>query len=194
MSEPTVTNSYKQEKFVRTGDESMTITRVPITIAQWLERLNLPCLISTFGLCTIMFWIGAFKFTPTESRQIMVYVEHSPFTSWMYHFFSLQTTSDIIGITEIIAATGILLGTLRPFIGLLGSLVSVVIFTVTSTFKLSTPGMIAMADGFWHTSPMGSFVLKDVTLLGASLFLAVHNGRRSTAESKALARTAWTCR
>ena len=75
MSEPTVTNSYKQEKFVRTGDESMTITRVPITIAQWLERLNLPCLISTFGLCTIMFWIGAFKFTPTESRQIMVYVD-----------------------------------------------------------------------------------------------------------------------
>ena len=194
MSEPTVTNSYKQEKFVRTEDESMTITKAPITIAQWIERLNLPRLVSTFGLSTIMFWIGAFKFTPTESRQIMVYVEHSPFTSWMYHFSSVQTTSDIIGITEIIAATGILLGTLRPFIGLLGSLVSVVIFIVTSTFMLSTPGMIGMADGFWHTSPMGSFVLKDVTLLGASLFLAVHYGRRSTAESKAFARAAWTCR
>jgi len=100
----------------------------------------------------------------------------------MYHFFSLQTTSDIIGITEIIAATGILLGTLRPFIGLLGSLVSVVIFTVASTFMLSRPSMIAMADGFWHMSPMGSFVLKDVTLLGASLFLAVHYGQWSTAE------------
>ena len=181
MSEPTVTNSYKQEKFVRTGSESMTITKVPITIAQWLEHLNLPCLISTFGLCTIMFWIGAFKFTPTESRQIMVYVEHSPFTSWMYLFW-LQTTSDIIGITEIIAATGILLGTLRPFLGLLGSLSSVVIFTVTSTFMLSAPGMTAMADGFWRTSPMGSFVLKDVRLLGASLFLAVHYGQWSTAE------------
>src|SRR5262249_44709651 len=40
------------------------------------------------------------------------------------------------------------------------------------------PGMIAMADGFWHTSPMGSFVLKDLTLLGASLFLAVHYCQR----------------
>lgn len=182
MSETTATNSYKQEKFIRTKNESMTITKIPITIAQWIERLNLPCLISTLGLCTIMFWIGAFKFTPTESRQIMVYVEHSPFTSWMYHFFSVQTASDIIGITEMIAATGILLGILRPFIGLFGSLLSAVIFTVTSTFMLSTPGMIAMADGFWQTSPMGSFVLKDVTLLGASLFLAVHYGRRSTTE------------
>ena len=182
MNETTITNGHKQEQFITTKYESMTVAKFLPTIARWVERLNLPCLISTFGLCTIMFWIGTFKFTPTESRQIMVYVEHSPFTSWMYHFFSIQTTSDIIGITEIIAATGILLGTLRPFIGLLGSLLSVVIFTVTSTFMLSTPGMIAMADGMWHTSPMGSFVLKDVTLLAASLFLAVHYGRRSTAE------------
>ena len=182
MNEPTVTNSYQREKPIQTKDEWMSIMNIPITIAQWIERLHLPSLISTFGLCIIMFWIGAFKFTPTESRQIMVYVEHSPFTSWMYHFFSIQTASDIIGITEIIAATGILLGTLRPFIGLLGSLLSVVIFTVTSTFMLTTPGMIAFADGMWHTSRMGSFVLKDVTLLGASLFLAVHYGRRSAAE------------
>jgi uncharacterized membrane protein YkgB len=132
-------------EFITTKDESMTITMISRTIAQWFERLNLPSLISTFGLCTIIFWIGAFKFTPTESRQ-MVYVEHS------------------------------------PFIGLLGSLLSVVIFTVTSTFMLSIPGMVAMADGMWPTSPVGSFVLKDVTLLGASLFLAVHYGQRSTAE------------
>jgi len=37
----------------------------------------------------------------------------------MYHFFSIQTASDIIGITEMIAA--ILLGILRPFVGLLGT-------------------------------------------------------------------------
>ena len=126
MNEPTVTNSYQREKPIQTKDEWMSIMNIPITIAQWIERLHLPSLISTFGLCIIMFWIGAFKFTPTESRQIMVYVEHSPFTSWMYHFFSIQTASDIIGITEIIAATGILLGTRRPFIGLLGSLLAVV--------------------------------------------------------------------
>jgi reactive chlorine resistance protein C len=180
---------WLQEKFITTKDKSMTITKIPITIAQWMERLNVPSLVSTLGLCTIMFWIGAFKFTPTESRQIMVYVGHSPLMSWMYHVFSIQTTSDIIGIIEMIAATGILLGTLRPFIGLLGSLLSVVIFTVTSTFMLSTPGMIAMADGMWHTSPMGSFVIKDVTLLGASLFLAVHYGRRSAAERYAFSPT-----
>ena len=62
MSESALTNSYKQEKVIRTKDESMTITTIPITIAQWIERLNLSCLISTFGLCTIMFWIGAFNY------------------------------------------------------------------------------------------------------------------------------------
>jgi hypothetical protein len=42
-----------QKRPIKLKDESMTITKIPTTIAQWIERLNVPCLISTFGLCTI---------------------------------------------------------------------------------------------------------------------------------------------
>ena len=57
-----------------------------------------------YGLVLVLGWIGAMKFTAYEAAGIRTLVETSPLMSWMYKVFSLQTTSNIIGVAEITAA------------------------------------------------------------------------------------------
>jgi len=67
-----------------------------------------------YGLVLVLGWIGAMKFTAYEAEGIKTLVETSPFMSWMYKVFSLQATSNIIGVAEITAAVLI---AIRPISG-----------------------------------------------------------------------------
>src|SRR5258708_36170378 len=64
-----------------------------------------------YGLVLVLGWIGAMKFTHYEAQGIQGLVASSPLMSWMYKVFSLQATSNILGVTEITAA---LLIAIRP--------------------------------------------------------------------------------
>ncbi|WP_183566598.1 DUF417 family protein [Mucilaginibacter sp. SP1R1] len=151
-----------------------------LKLAKWLDEKNVAFIISSFGIAIILLWIGLFKFTPTESNGIAGLVKNSPFLSWMYSIFSITTTSAIIGVMEITAALAILAGNFLPRVGFWGSLLCVVIFFVTSTFFLTTPETIARVDGVWAPSGTGSFLIKDISILGASLFLLSHFAKKVT--------------
>jgi uncharacterized membrane protein YkgB len=152
-----------------------------LKLAKWLDEKNVAFIVSSFGIAIILLWIGAFKFTPTESNGIAGLVKNSPLMSWMYHIFSITTTSAIIGVLEITAALAILAGNFSPRVGLWGSILCVVIFFVTSTFFLTTPDTVAKVDGVWAPSGTGSFLIKDISILGASLFLLSHFGKKTFA-------------
>ncbi|MGF7038335.1 DUF417 family protein [Mucilaginibacter lappiensis] len=152
-----------------------------LKLAKWLDEKNVAFIVSSFGIAIILLWIGAFKFTPTESNGIAGLVKNSPLMSWMYHIFSITTTSAIIGALEITAALAILAGNFSPRVGLWGSILCVVIFFVTSTFFLTTPDTVAKVDGVWAPSGTGSFLIKDISILGASLFLLSHFGKKTFA-------------
>ena len=64
-----------------------------------------------YGLVIVLGWIGAMKFTAYEAAGIQGLVASSPLMSWMYKLFSVQATSNIIGVAEITAA---LLIAIRP--------------------------------------------------------------------------------
>jgi uncharacterized membrane protein YkgB len=149
-----------------------------LKFAKWLNDNNIAFIVSSFGIALILLWIGAFKFTPTESNGIAGLVKNSPLMSWMYSIFSIRTTSAIIGVLEITAALGILAGNFSPKVGLWSSLLCVLIFFVTSTFLLSTPGVVEHVDGLVVPSGTGSFLVKDISILGASLFLVGHFSRK----------------
>lgn len=152
-----------------------------LKLAKWLDEKNAAFIVSSFGIAIILLWIGAFKFTPTESNGIAGLVKNSPLMSWMYHIFSITTTSAIIGVLEITAALAILAGNFSPRVGLWGSILCVVIFFVTSTFFLTTPDTVAKVDGVWAPSGTGSFLIKDISILGVSLFLLSHFGKKTFA-------------
>lgn len=123
-----------------------------------------------YGLVLVLGWIGAMKFTTYEAEGIMGLVETSPFMSWMYQVFSVQTTSNIIGIAELVTALLIAIRPLSAKLSAIGSVLAVFTFLATITFLFSLPGWEKTLGGFPALSGSGGFLLKDVVLLGAALF------------------------
>ncbi len=126
-----------------------------------------------YSLALVLLWIGGMKFTAYEAEGISGFVSHSPLMSWAYSVFSVQGFSAVLGGTEIAVA---LLIAARPFsarAALLGSASAVGMFLTTLSFLLTTPGVWeASAGGFPALSVVpGQFLVKDLVLFGASLWL-----------------------
>ena len=123
-----------------------------------------------YGLVLVLGWIGAMKFTAYEAEGIKTLVETSPFMSWLYNVFSVQATSNIIGVAEITAAVLIAIRPLSAKLSAVGSVLAVCTFLATLTFLFSLPGWEKSLGGFPALSGSGGFLLKDIVLLGAALF------------------------
>lgn len=134
-----------------------------------LESIGLT--VTRYAVVLVLVWIGAMKFTAYEAGAIQPLVANSPLMSWLYAILSVQATSNLIGVAEIMA--GVLIG-LRPWSAMacvLGSLMGIVTFTITLTFMFSTPGWEPSLGGFPALSVApGQFILKDAVLLGASVW------------------------
>lgn len=125
-----------------------------------------------YGLVLVLLWIGGMKFTAYEAEGISSFVSNSPLMSWAYQLFSQRQFSAILGITELLTAALI---ALRPFsarLSAVGSAMAVGMFLTTLTFLFSTPGVIESSLGFPALSAVpGQFLIKDVVLLGAALWM-----------------------
>ena len=131
---------------------------------------TLGALLIRYGLVLVLGWIGAMKFTAYEAEGIKGLVETSPLMSWMYRVLSLQATSNVIGVAELIAAVLIAIRPLSAKLSAIGSVLAVFTFLTTLTFLFSLPGWEQSLGGFPALSGSGGFLLKDVVLLGAALF------------------------
>ncbi len=136
----------------------------PLPIQNWSGFLL------RYGLVLVLGWIGAMKFTAYEAEGIKPLVETSPLMSWMYSVLSLQATSNLIGVTELIAAVLIAIRPISAKLSTLGSVLAVFTFLATLSFLFSLPGWEKSLGGFPALSGSGGFLLKDVVLLGASLW------------------------
>ena len=123
-----------------------------------------------YGLVIVLGWIGAMKLTAYEAAGIQPLVATSPLMSWMYKAFSLQATSNIIGVAEITAALLIAIRPVSARLSAIGSVLAVLTFLATLTFLFSLPGWEKSLGGFPALSGSGGFLLKDVVLLGAALW------------------------
>jgi len=135
-----------------------------------LERVGIH--VSRYGLVITLFLIGILKFTAGEAQGIQPLVASSPLMFWLYHIFGLQTVSNLIGAIEIAVAA---LMALRPFsarLSFIGSLGAIVTFVLTVSFLFSTPGVFQFSHGFPLLGDAGQFLIKDLVLLGASIWTA----------------------
>src|ERR1700751_4542892 len=126
--------------------------------------------VSRYGLVLTLLLIGALKFTADEAQGIQPLVASSPFMSWLYRVFSLQAVSNLIGAIEIAVAAMI---ALRPFsakLSFIGSIGAVITFLLTVSFIFSTPGGLQLSHGVPLLGESGQFLIKDLVLLGASIW------------------------
>jgi len=111
------------------------------------------------------------KFTAYEAGGIQPLVANSPLMSWTYRIVSVQTFSNLLGLTEIAIAAMIALRPVSARIAAVGSALAVLMFLTTLSFLFSTPGWEPSLSGFPALSALpGQFLLKDVVLLGASIW------------------------
>ena len=139
-----------------------------------------------YGLVVVIAWIGALKFTAYEAKGIQPLVANSPFMSWLYEIFTVNTFSAMLGVVEITTAVLLAIKPLFPRLSVLGSVMAVGIFLATITFLFTTPGVgEASAGGFPVLSATGQFLIKDVALLGLSLWTLVDSLRAAVQRSDA---------
>ncbi len=128
--------------------------------------------VSRYGIVLVLLLIGVLKFTPEEAAGIQPLVAHSPLMSWMYAVLSVQGTSNLIGVIEIVVAILVALRPISPKASFVGSLGAVITFLLTVSFLFSTPGAAQLKYGFPILGGAGQFLIKDLVLLGASFWTA----------------------
>jgi reactive chlorine resistance protein C len=127
--------------------------------------------VARYSLVLVLVWIGAMKFTAYEAGAIQPLVANSPLMSWLYAVFSVQATSNLIGVAEIAAGILIALRRWSAAAAVVGSLMAALTFVITLTFLFSTPGWESTLGGFPALSVApGQFILKDAVLLGAAIW------------------------
>ena len=151
-------------------DHSIAGTSSTRPLRSTMEKVAV--LVLRYGLVVVLFLIGALKFTPEEASGIQPLVAHSPLMSWMYGVLSVQGVSNVIGVVEIAIAALIAFRPISPKASFAGSLGAVVTFLLTVSFLLSTPGAVHLKYAFPVLGDAGQFLIKDLVLLGASLWTA----------------------
>ncbi|GLX81440.1 hypothetical protein theurythT_08920 [Thalassotalea eurytherma] len=125
---------------------------------------------NVFPVFLVLVWIGGMKFTLFEAQGIEVLVKTSPLMSWMYDVWDLQTTSNLIGVYDLLAAALLVACVfyrqlLLPVIVLSGA-----VFVVTQTFLFSWDAAIS-AETLLSTG--GHFLIKDLWFI-ANLIVFWH--------------------
>jgi uncharacterized membrane protein YkgB len=112
--------------------------------------------------------------TSSRPKKRKALVAHSPLFNWLQALLGTQAISNVIGSSEIVIA---LLIATRPFsarLSSIGSVLAVGTFLATLSFLVTTPGVWHYAFGFPVPVPnlVGAFLIKDLFLLGASVWTA----------------------
>lgn len=130
-------------------------------------------LLLTYALAIIFVWFGCMKFTQYEAAGIAPLIMNSPFVGWWHSLFGIAGASRFVGVYEIL--TGLLIAT-RPFmprLAAVGGAMATICFITTLTFLVTTPGTVqpGFDTPFALSAFPGQFLLKDLVLLAASIWL-----------------------
>lgn len=133
---------------------------------------NLGATLLRYGLVLVLLWVGGLKFTAYEAEGVFKHASNSPLLSWAYQLFSVRTFSMLLGIIEISLAILIAARPVAPKLSAVGSMGAIIMFLITLSFLLTTPGVWQPGYGFPALSPTGQFLAKDVLLLGTAMWTA----------------------
>jgi uncharacterized membrane protein YkgB len=148
-------------------------------LAAWIYDHNVPFLVTSLGMIVMLLWAGSYKMTGPGAEGIIPLVSNSPLISWHFKLFGPYIGSDIIGLTEVTGALLLIAGYFRPKAGVIGGLITTVMFFTTSTMLLTTPGATTAVHGIRYMSFLGLFLFKDVISLGVSFYLIGYFGNKA---------------
>jgi reactive chlorine resistance protein C len=149
-------------------------------IVRSIDRIS--AFVLRYGLVLVVFWIGCLKFTAYESTGVFNHASHSPLLAWAYHIMDVRDFSRGLGVVEITIALLIAIGPVWPKLSIVGSLGGIGMFLTTLSFVITTPGVWQAGYGFPALAGFpGQFLVKDVVLLGATIWTLADSLRQVAA-------------
>lgn len=134
---------------------------------------NVGAAVLRYGLVVVFLWFGMLKFTSFEAEGIAPFGMNSPLLSWAFQMLGQKGFAMALGVIEL--AIGVLIA-LRPVsakLSFIGSIGAIVCFAITLSLLLTTPGVWQEGYGFpFLSGKVGQFLIKDLVLLGASIWTA----------------------
>lgn len=183
LSSVRATNTSSED--LVSGDSPLRQAKNVLTrLAAWIDDRNVAFPVISVGMIVMLLWAGSYKMTAPGAEGIVPLVSNSPLIWWHFKLFGPYIGSDIIGLTEITAAILFIAGYSRPIAGVIGGLITTLMFFITSTMIITTPGAIISIPGIHgmrYMSFLGLFLFKDVIALGASLYLIGYFGHKAIA-------------
>jgi uncharacterized membrane protein YkgB len=131
------------------------------------------------SMVIIYFFFGYQKWFDYEAQGLVPFFTHGPLISWMYPVFGIKGSSYFLGVSEWLFGALLLAGFWNKKLGVLGALGSVFTFIATVTIIPFMPdGWAASAGGFPALVGNVAFLMKDVVLLAASIYLLKQDAGR----------------
>jgi uncharacterized membrane protein YkgB len=135
------------------------------------------------SMIIIFVLFGYQKWFEYEAQVLIPFISNGPLISWLYPVFGIRGGSWFLGVSEWLIGALLILGFRNKTLGTLGALGSVITFFCTVTIIPFMPnGWVAAAGGFPAMAPdTVSFLMKDVVLLAASVYLLKQDALRVSA-------------
>jgi uncharacterized membrane protein YkgB len=124
------------------------------------------------SMVIIFLFFGYQKWFEYEAQVLIPYISNGPLIWWMYPVFGIRGASGFLGVAEWTFGALLFAGFWDKRLGILGAAGSVVTFIMTVTIIPFMPdGWAASAGGFPAMTGNIPFLMKDVVLLAASIYL-----------------------
>jgi uncharacterized membrane protein YkgB len=125
--------------------------------------------IALAGVVLPLFLIGILKFTQVEIDALKPLIAGTPWLAWLYPALGEAGASYLLGIVEILAALLLAISPWSCRSGVAGGILGAVTFFTTSSLLIALPVWEAASGGFPWLNGLGSFLVKDIALLGIAL-------------------------
>ncbi len=123
-------------------------------------------------MVVLFLFFGYQKWFQYEAQVLIPYISHGPLIFWLYPAFGVRGASWFLGVSEWSFALLLFLGFWYKPLGILGALSSCAAFMGTATIIPFMPdGWAASAGGFPAMAGNVPFLMKDIVLFAASVYL-----------------------
>jgi uncharacterized membrane protein YkgB len=137
------------------------------------------------SMVIIFLFFGYQKWFEYEAQVLIPYISNGPLIFWMYPVFGIRGASWFLGVSEWLFGALLFLGFWNKKLGILGAAGSTATFIATVTIIPFMPnGWAPSAGGFPAMAGNVPFLMKDVVLLAASIYLLKQDVMRVSSSTK----------
>ena len=134
------------------------------------------------AMVIIFFFFGYQKWFAYEVDRLIPFISNGPLIFWLYPLLGMRGATLFLGMSEWTFGTLLFLGFWNKKLGILGAAGSSITFLSTVTIIPFMPdGWAASAGGFPAMKGNVAFLMKDVALFAASIYLLKQDVVRATA-------------